>query len=122
MIRLARAPGPTAPGPKDLLWAHLAIHIHGGKGDRDRTTLLPAQLSRELEEQVVAVASLHAKRLARGQGYAPMPDALAREFANASRSLSWQYLFRSNNHDLHACWCRSWPCPQPSRPDQRVNG
>ena len=75
---------------KDLLWTHQTIHIQSGKGAKDRTTLLPTQLTRELRAQVDAVATLHAKRVARGQGYAPMPDALGRKFAAASRSLAWQ--------------------------------
>jgi integron integrase len=92
---------------KDLLWAQQAIHIHGGKGAKDRTTLLPAQLSQILRVQVEAVAALHARRVARGQGFAPMPDALARKYAPASRSLPWQYLFPSSAERYDAA-ARHW--------------
>ncbi len=80
---------------KDLLWGHGTIHVHGGKGDKDRTTVLPRPLVPALRAQVDAVAQLHRRRLQRGQGYAPMPDALARKFRSAAGSLPWQFVFPS---------------------------
>jgi integron integrase len=81
---------------KDLLWNFSTIHVHGGKGDKDRTTVLPRPLIPALRAQVAAVSELHERRLKRGQGYAPMPDALARKFGSAARALPWQFLFPSS--------------------------
>ena len=80
---------------KDLQWDYGSIHVHGGKGDKDRTTVLPARLVPELRAQVRLVASLHSKRVERSHGYAPLPLGLARRLGPAARSLAWQYLFPS---------------------------
>jgi integron integrase len=80
---------------KDLQWDFHSIHVHGGKGDKDRTTVLPAPLLPELRAQVDAVATLHLRRVARGHGYAPLPEGLARKLGNGARSLAWQFLFPS---------------------------
>ena len=80
---------------KDLQWDYGSIHVHGGKGDKDRTTVLPAPLVAELRAQVKRVASLHNRRVERGHGYAPLPVGLARKLGQAARSLAWQYLFPS---------------------------
>jgi integron integrase len=80
---------------KDLQWDFGSIHVHGGKGDKDRTTVLPAPLIPELRAQVDAVAQLHLRRVERGHGYAPMPEGLARKLGGGARSLKWQFLFPS---------------------------
>jgi integron integrase len=81
---------------KDLLWSFNTIHVHGGKGDKDRTTVLPRPLIPALRTQVGLVSALHQRRLERGQGYAPMPDALAHKFGAAAGTLPWQFLFPSS--------------------------
>ena len=80
---------------KDLLWSFNTIHVHGGKGDKDRTTVLPRPLIPALQAQVSRVAVLHQQRLKRGHGFAPMPDALAVKFGAAAGLLPWQFLFPS---------------------------
>jgi integron integrase len=98
---------------KDLLWDVHTIHIHGGKGAKDRTTVLPAQLVPPLRSQVERVESLLKKRLARGQGWAPMPEGLAYKVAGAARTLAWQYVFPSGTerYDAQAQrWVR-WHVP-----------
>ena len=72
---------------KDLLWNFKSIHVHGSKGEKDRTTVRPAPLIPPLQKQVEVVSALYRARLARGQGYAPMPDALARKFGAAAQTL-----------------------------------
>lgn len=41
------------------------------------------------------MASLHRQDIARGAGFAPLPDALARMYPIASQSLAWQFVFLS---------------------------
>lgn len=81
---------------KDVNWAHPGIHIHGGKGAKDRMTLLPLQLIPALRRHVLRVAQQHRNDLASGFGFAPLPDALAVKYKNAAQSLNWQYLFASS--------------------------
>ena len=80
---------------KDINGAHGTIHIHGGKGAKDRLTLLPRQLVRRLRQHVVAVAQRHRHEVLAGRGFAPMPDALATKIPRAAQSLGWQFIFPS---------------------------
>jgi integron integrase len=81
---------------KDIDWANNTIHIHSGKGAKDRITLLPQQITPALRQHIMTVARRHKDECQSGQGYAPMPDALAIKYANAARSLKWQFLFASS--------------------------
>jgi integrase len=80
---------------KDLQWDFGTIHVHGGKGAKDRTTVLPGPLLPELRLQVELVADLLARRVERGNGHAPMPAGLSRKLGQGAKSLAWQYLFPS---------------------------
>jgi integron integrase len=81
---------------KDLIWAQSAILARSGKGGKDRLTLLPKQLEPALRSQVRLVSREHRIRLARGTGYVPMPERLARKYPGAARGLPWQFVFPSS--------------------------
>jgi integron integrase len=78
---------------KDIAWARGCLVVRGGKGGRDRATLLPKQLVPALRLQVRSVAEEHRLRAAQGGGYAPMPDSLARKYPEAGRTFPWQFVF-----------------------------
>lgn len=80
---------------KDVDFELSTITVRSGKGDKDRTTLLPERLKEPLEEQVRAVAKLHRRDLEDGYGEAYMPYALGRKYPSESRELGWQFLFPS---------------------------
>lgn len=80
---------------KDLDFGMLTITVRSGKGDKDRTTLLPQSLVERLELQVQSVANLHKRDIADGFGEVYLPHALNRKYPNAARELGWQYLFPS---------------------------
>lgn len=46
---------------RDLDFERNEIHIHSGKGAKDRVVMLPANIASELKDQVAAVALLHLK-------------------------------------------------------------
>jgi integron integrase len=81
---------------KDVLWSQGTIHIHGGKGAKDRLALLPKSLVEALRAQLASVAAQHRDRVERGQGYAPIPVGLERKYPSAARSIQWQFLFPSS--------------------------
>ena len=81
---------------KDVDVAAHTISVRNSKGSKDRTTVLPLQLSSPLQQHLLRVATLHRDDLARGAGLAPMPDALARKYPSASASWAWQYVFPSS--------------------------
>ena len=78
---------------KDLAWAQSALIVRGGKGAKDRLTLLPKQLKPALDDQVRRVAADLRFRERVGTGYAPMPMRMARKYPRAARGLPWQFLF-----------------------------
>ena len=71
------------------------IHVRAGKGGKDRTTILPTRLHRPLQSHLLRVASRHRQDVARGAGFAPLPNALELKYPSASRSLAWQFVFPS---------------------------
>ena len=69
------------------------IMVRGGKGNRDRVTMLPAAARKRLESQLVFVKQLHGRDLAAGGGRTILPHALARKYPNAATELGWQWVF-----------------------------
>ena len=78
---------------KDIDFDAGLIIVRSGKGDNDRTTLLPETLHWELKGQLEKVQKWHESDLANGYGEAPLPNALLKKYPNAGKELGWQYLF-----------------------------
>jgi integrase len=77
------------------------IVVRGGKGDKDRVTMLPEKLKAELQQQVARVRLLHEEDLQAGFGEVYLPDALARKYPNAAKEWGRQWVFpaRSRSRD-----------------------
>ena len=71
------------------------IFVRGGKGDKDRSTLLPEAVRDDLRTHLEKVKKLHERDLAAGHGEVYLPEALARKYPNAGRKWGWQYVFPS---------------------------
>jgi integron integrase len=69
------------------------IHVSGGKGARDRITMLPSPLAEEIRSAIAHRSDLHQRDLAKGAGWAPMPHPVGKPVESRQRSLAWQYLF-----------------------------
>jgi integron integrase len=80
---------------KDLDFELFTITVRSGKGDKDRTTLLPMRLKEALLEQIHYVEKLHCRDLEDGYGEVYLPHALSRKNPSAARELGWQFLFPS---------------------------
>ena len=80
---------------KDIDFNSKTLTVRDAKGGKDRTTLLPTQLTEPLQRHLIKVAQLHAEDKTKGGGYAAMPGALYRKYPSASRSLAWQFVFPS---------------------------
>ena len=78
---------------KDIDFDAGLITVRGGKGDKDRTTLLPESLREELRAHLATVREWYEADLAKGYGEAPLPDALARKYPDAGKEWGWQYVF-----------------------------
>lgn len=64
---------------KDIDFGAGLVTVRGGKGDKDRTTLLPDSLRNELHAHLGKVREWYEADLAKGYGEAPLPGALARK-------------------------------------------
>ncbi len=69
------------------------IVVRGGKGDKDRTTMLPAMAKAELVGHLSAVRAQHQQDLAAGSGWVELPTALARKYPHGGRQWVWQWVF-----------------------------
>jgi integron integrase len=69
------------------------IVVRGGKGDKDRLTLLPATVKTPLEQHLQRVQQQHGDDLANGAGWVELPTALHRKYPNAGREWAWQWVF-----------------------------
>jgi integron integrase len=78
---------------KDVDFASHEILIRGGKGDKDRVTMLPAAAEAPLREHLKVTQALHARDLRRGGGRVDVPNALARKYPRAATEWRWQYVF-----------------------------
>ncbi len=78
---------------KDIDFDQEQIVVRGGKGDKDRITMLPQSLKAELRRHLSEVRVLHEKDVARGGGRVTLPTAIAAKFPNADREWCWQWAF-----------------------------
>lgn len=81
---------------KDIDFRSRIITVRSGKGGKDRTVRLPRLLDRPLQKHILRILSEHKDSLSRGGGYAPMPNALARKYPSAAKSVGWQFVFPSS--------------------------
>ncbi|MBI5214033.1 MAG: integron integrase [Nitrospirae bacterium] len=73
------------------------IIIHSGKGDKDRSVMLPEVVKERFKEHLTNVKTLHEKDLAAGHGEVALPDALGRKYPHAAKEWGWQYVFPSGS-------------------------
>jgi integron integrase len=78
---------------KDLDVARREVVVRGGKGDRDRRTMLPEVLIGPLLEHLAVVRAVHEGDVARGAGRVELPSGLVRKYPNASAEWGWQWVF-----------------------------
>jgi integron integrase len=79
----------------DLDFQAKRVHVRDGKGQKDRSTLMPATLIPALREHLARVNALHTEDLALGHGNAVLPHAFHRKSPTASQQFRWQFLFPS---------------------------
>lgn len=78
---------------KDVDFGANQITVRGGKGDRDRVTMLPVAARDPLRQHLLKVERLHARDLTAGAGRTSLPHALAKKYPNAAFELGWQWVF-----------------------------
>jgi integron integrase len=85
---------------QDVAFGQGLIFVRGGKGSKNRTTLLPRNLRDELQAQIEAVKALHHQDLEAGFGDVYIPEARARTYPKALRETGWQWVFPARERSL----------------------
>ena len=78
---------------KDVDFSGNQIVVRGGKGARDRVTMLPRRVQPRLRAHVARVRLLHDRDRAAGRGAVPLPGALDRKYPGGAVDLAWQFVF-----------------------------
>jgi integron integrase len=78
---------------QDVDFAADQIVVRGGKGDKDRVTMLPAIVRADLATHLQEVRAQHDADLANGAGAVELPTALRRKDPTAARQWVWQWVF-----------------------------
>jgi integron integrase len=78
---------------KDVDFGRHQIIVRAGKGDKDRTTMLPTIISVDLARHLDDVKKQHDLDVRQGAGWVELPWALARKYPNAGREWAWQWVF-----------------------------
>jgi len=78
---------------KDIDFENRQIIVRDGKGENDRSTVLPENVIPELKQHLENVQALHQKDLSEGYGETNLPYALSVKYTNAKREYAWQYVF-----------------------------
>jgi integron integrase len=80
---------------KDVDFGRGLILVRGGKGDKDRVTMLPEGVRADLDAHVERLRGLHAGDQAVGIGPVWLPEALGRKYPKAGQEWGWQWLWPS---------------------------
>jgi integron integrase len=78
---------------QDVDFTSNQIVVRGGKGDKDRITMLPAMAKTALRDHLAAVRAQHQDDVRAGAGWVELPTALLRKYPNAGRTWGWQWVF-----------------------------
>lgn len=77
----------------DLDFSAGKITVRSGKGDKDRTVMLPDTLRAELAEVLAERTAWHQADLIAGRADVELPHAIERKYPRAGQDLRWQFLF-----------------------------
>ena len=86
---------------KDVDFATNEITVRGGKGDKDRATMLPERLKSPLLHHLAAIRQQHERDIAEGGGLVELPGALGSKYPNAGREWGWQWVFPATHVHTH---------------------
>ena len=78
---------------KDVDLRERSIMVRGGKGAKDRVTVMSERSRGPLLAQLAKVRALHARDLESRSVIVPIPHALYRKYPQAPTDIEWQWLF-----------------------------
>ena len=82
----------------DIDFERRQITVRGGKGNKDRTTILPTSAVKQLQRQIAKAGDYYQQDIADGKANVWLPNGLARKYPNASKQWGWQWLFPASGY------------------------
>ena len=86
---------------KDIDLKQRQIIVRGGKGDKDRITVLPRRLVQPIIALLEDRRRWHHIDLATGHASVDLPNALARKYPKAGSEWPWQYVFATPGYHVN---------------------
>jgi integron integrase len=80
---------------KDIDFDNSLVFVRGGKGDKDRSTLLAQSVQNDLRKHLAETRAVFDKDRALKLAGVWMPDALARKYPRAGEEWGWYWVFPS---------------------------
>ncbi len=81
---------------KDIDFENNIVTVRGGKGDKDRKTILPKYLSDKLENHITAINKIFMLDRYNKVAGVELPGALEKKYPNAGVEWCWYWVFPSN--------------------------
>ncbi len=82
---------------KDIDFARNQIIIRGGKGAKDRVTVLPESMKAELQAHLEKWRLEHQREHKAGRGATSLPLAVEHKYPNEANEWIWQYVFPADH-------------------------
>ena len=83
---------------KDIDFERRQITVRGGKGNKDRSTILPTSMVKPLQRQIAKAGQYYQQDIAEGKANVWLPNALARKYPNAPKEWGWQWLLPASGY------------------------
>ena len=85
---------------KDVDFGQGRVFVRGGKGNKDRTVILPEKIRPALAQHIDRVRRLHQQDIKEGFGAAYLDESLLRKYPQACRETRWQYVFPARKRSI----------------------
>jgi integron integrase len=82
----------------DVDFKNHQIIVRDVKGEKDRASVLPKTIQKDLRLHLKGVRKLFEQDLAEGRADVYMPHALAKKYSGAGKSWLWQWVFPAKNY------------------------
>lgn len=86
---------------KDVDLEQRQIIVRGGKGDKDRVTMLPVSLVQPLRALLEERRRWHHLDLSTSRASVDLPHAMERKYPHAGRDWAWQYVFATPDYHIN---------------------
>lgn len=78
---------------KDVDLQNDLIMVRSGKGDKDRSLMMPETIRKSLEKHLTVVKQIHIRDITMGHGDVSLPHALDKKYPESGKSWAWQWVF-----------------------------